>query len=60
MSYKFNPLTGVFDLVSPDNFSYNYIPLGITLQIPENQQMIVTDVLDVVGDLDLIGDLAII
>lgn len=60
MSMKFNPLSGNFDIVSPDNFSYNYIPTGITLQVPQYQQMIVVEHLDIVGDLDLIGDLAII
>lgn len=60
MSYKFNPLTGTFDIVNPDNFSYNYIKLGCTVCVPLHQQMIVAEYLDAFGDIDLYGDLVII
>lgn len=60
MSFKFNPFTGNMDIVTPDNFSYNYIQTGITLFIPQYQQMVVEGFLDVHGDLDLVGDLAVV
>lgn len=60
MNLKINPLTGNLEVVSPDNFSYNYIKTGMILCIPLYQQMIVADHLDVFGDIDLKGDLAVI
>lgn len=66
MSFKFNPFTGTLDLVSSsvgsstNNFSYNYIIINTTLIIPIYQQMVVAESLDIVGDIDLLGDLVII
>ena len=41
MLYKFNPFTGTFDVVMPDNFSYDYILIDHVLCIPQYQQMAV-------------------
>lgn len=59
-SFKFNPLTGEFDLVSADNFSYKTIPTGTTVIIPANQQMIVQGDITIVGDLTITGQLTLI
>ena len=60
MSFKFNPFSGKLDTISPKNFSFNYILTGQTLVVPLYQQMIVAEHLDIAGDIDLLGDLAII
>jgi len=67
MGLKFNPLTGQFDLVgsggtssSADNFSYEKIPTGSTVEIPINQQMITHQNLLIDGTLISTGTLVII
>ena len=45
---------------SPDNFSYNIIATGETITVPEYQQMVVCETIDILGDLILNGDLCII
>lgn len=56
---KFNPFTGQFDFVNPDNFSYNEIPSGFTVTIPQYQQMFVLDQIDIDGTLNIDGELAL-
>lgn len=41
------------------SFSYDIIPLGESIEIPINQEMIVTS-LNVLGSLDIVGTLSII
>ena len=60
MSFKFNPLTGKLDLVENDNFSHSTIALGVTKTIPENQQMIVYNAVNVDGSLTIDGELVIL
>lgn len=60
MAYEFNPFTGKFDITRPDNFSYELVPLGSTVKIPVNQQMIVHDTLTVDGTLTTDGTLVIL
>lgn len=61
MSFKFNPLTGKLDLVGSgsgaDNFSYNLIPDGSVVTIPENQQMLVDGHVTVLGHMLVSGEL---
>ena len=62
MAFKFNPLTGQFDLVgsgtsSPENFSYELIATGVTVTIPLYQQMIVHELLVIEGTLVVDGTL---
>ncbi len=56
---KFNPFTGNFDLVNPDNFSYQVIPAGFTATIPTYQQMFVLDEIEIYGTLNIDGELAV-
>lgn len=42
------------------NFSYNLLPIESTLTIPENQQMIVVDGMDILGSLIIEGELCLI
>jgi hypothetical protein len=35
-----NPTTGKLDVITDNNFSYESVPLGKKLEIPENMQMI--------------------
>jgi hypothetical protein len=58
MSYKLNPFTGNFDLVTPDNFSYNQINKKVI--IPIDQEMIVCDDIEISSDVEIIGDLVAI
>jgi len=59
--FKLNPLTGELDLVSIDdeNFSYNNVAADSEVEIPENQQMIVFEDINVDGELTINGDLVI-
>lgn len=61
MPFKLNPLTGELDLVSIDdeNFSYNNVAADSEVEIPENQQMIVFEDINVDGELTINGDLVI-
>lgn len=52
-----NPLTGDFDIITDNNFSYESVPSGKKLEIPENMQMAVHDEFILDGDLDLEGSL---
>lgn len=52
-----NPLTGKFDLVSDNNFSYEQIPNNKKLLIPDNHQMAVYDEFIIEGELVLEGAL---
>ncbi len=60
MKIIFNALTGEFDYIKNDNFSYNIIPTNNTVTILLNQQMVVDDEIDIVGDLIIDGELAVI
>lgn len=59
MSFKFNPITGLLDLVnqstSTQNFSYNKIVTGQTVTIPENQQMLYVGPITIDGTLVIDG-----
>lgn len=59
MAITLNPLTGKFDIFKPDNFSFNNIPEGSFVKIPENQQMIVNKELVNSGELVIDGDLVV-
>lgn len=52
-----NPLTGQFEYVTDNNFSYESVPEHTKLVIHENNQMIVYEGFSVDGDLDLHGSL---
>jgi hypothetical protein len=66
LSIKFNPFTGNFDFVGGssttaiDNFSYETIPDGITVTIPDGQQMLLKGNLNILGDLIIQGTLQFI
>lgn len=60
MSFKFNPFTGTLDLVTPPNFSYDKILTGSTVTIPLNQQMVVSETIEIDGTLVLDGTLVVI
>lgn len=55
----FNPLTGEFDLVTDNNFSYEGVPSPKILTIRENHQMILHEEFDLDGELRLDGSLII-
>lgn len=64
MSYKFNPLTGQFDLVgssqggaSPDNFSLIRVNSGSKKTIPSTQEMLLSSDLLIDGELVIDGSL---
>lgn len=64
MAFKFNPITGNLDLVetsssssSSDNFSYEYIVTGVTITIPQYQQMLLMDDITIDGELIIEGTL---
>jgi len=61
MPFKYNPLTDKLDVVSIDdeNFSYNNVAADCEVEIPENQQMIVFEDINVDGELTINGDLVI-
>lgn len=59
MGIKFNPLPKEFDLVNPDNFSYNNIVTGKSLKIPNNQQMIIYEEITIDGTLVIDGELVV-
>lgn len=58
MSFKFNPITGLLDLVNEttQNFSYKKIVTGQTVTIPENQQMLYVGTIEIDGTLIINGD----
>lgn len=58
--FVFNSLTGDFDLVSVDNFSFDYIASGKTVDVPVNQQMFVYEVLTVDGVLNIDGSVVLV
>lgn len=45
--------------IEPENFSYDKIPLGLTVQVPLNQQMFVDYPLDIEGTLDVLGRVSV-
>ena len=55
MSFKFNPFTATFDIVNPNNYSYNYVSAGLTLTIRMYQQMVVRGRLTLVGRIKIEG-----
>lgn len=62
MSFKFNPLTGAFDLVGQgtvinkaDNFSILQISQGVKKTVPTTQQMILSSECVIDGDLIIDG-----
>lgn len=59
MGLKLNPITGKFDLVSKENFSYETIATGKTVTVPTNQQMLVYEELIVDGTLVLNGEVVV-
>jgi hypothetical protein len=52
-----NPLEGQFDLVTSNNFSYESIPANKKLKIPDNNQMVIYEEFDLLGELQLDGSL---
>lgn len=56
---ELNPMTGEFDLVSGNNFSYLGVPTDKKLKIPANMQMAVHGTFEVDGYLELEGQLVI-
>ena len=54
-----NPLTGDFDLISGNNFSYKSVPANKKLKIPENMQMALHGSFVVDGVLEIEGELVI-
>lgn len=57
--FAFNPFTGTFDVVKPNNFSYNYIINGFTLIIPMYQQMSVHGTITIDGTIIINGELMV-
>ena len=55
-----NSTVSVSGTAGADNFSYNFIITGVTLLIPQYQQMLVEGNLDIAGDIDATGDLVIL
>lgn len=68
MPYKFNPFTGTLDLVNTTgaiiasilHFSFKRIIASSTVTILTNEQMIVVDEIEVLGQLNIDGELALI
>jgi len=66
LSYRFNPFTGNLDLVgsggssSPDNFSYQVIRSSAVVEIPLGQEMLVSEGVQIDGELVLNGVLTIL
>ncbi len=59
MSFNFNPFTGTLDITSPKNYSYD--DLQFNLIIPQYQQMIVYNALEMNNySLEVLGKLVII
>lgn len=56
---SFNPLTGEFNLVTDNNFSYENIPNQKILSVRENNQMIIHEEFEIDGELRLDGSLII-
>ena len=54
-----NPLTGKFELVTDNNFSYQSVPESRFLTIHENNQMAVFDGFELEGELILDGNLVV-
>ena len=59
MVIKFNPLPKEFDVVNPDNFSYETIATNKTVKIPANQQMLVYEEVTIDGTLVIDGELVV-
>jgi len=57
---KFNPFTGNFDIVNPNNYSVNYVLAGATLYIPQYQQMIIRGRIAIAGRITVAGRLSVI
>jgi hypothetical protein len=57
---KLNPLIRAGGGGGVDNFSYKTIPVGQTVVIPDNQQMIVLGGINIEGELDIEGELALL
>ena len=61
MSIKFNPFTNNFDFVGSgsssggDNFSYYDVPVGVTINVPAGQQMLIDGHITVSGHLLVSG-----
>ena len=53
----FNPLTGEFDIVTDNNFSYESVPDNKKLLIPQNHQMILREEFECEGELTIDGSL---
>lgn len=46
--------------ISTGNFSYGEIPAGVTIEIPQYQQMIVYNLIGITGTLEINGTLVIL
>lgn len=57
---KLNPLIRSAGGSGTDNFSYKTVPAGLTVTIPEYQQMTVIGGLELDGELDMIGELVLL
>jgi len=51
----FNPLTGEFDIITDNNFSYEGVPTSKVLSIRENNQMTIHEEFNLEGELRLDG-----
>lgn len=58
MELDLDVTSGQLVYVPMPNFSYNYIPEGCCVKVPEYQEMVLSDTLEVNGTLNLQGDLS--
>jgi hypothetical protein len=54
---NFNSLTGEFDIITDNNFSYKSVPANKKLKVYENMQMVVYGGFNVDGILDVDGEI---
>ena len=56
---ELNPLTGEFDLITDNNWSYRTVPENKKLRIPGNMQMAHHGCFEIDGTMEVDGDLVI-
>jgi hypothetical protein len=54
-----NPTTGKLDVITDNNFSYESVPQGKKLGIPENMQMAYFGIFDLDGQIDINGSFVV-
>jgi len=57
--FAINPLTGGIELITDNNFSYESVPQGKKLEIPENMQMAHFGIFELEGELDINGSMIV-